>query len=142
MVKHIKSRLDLDSLNLEDLSNSELKKIADYELRKFLIRGRTYIKCPIKNKVFSIRDMEVAHFIDRNCMLTRYDLNNCHLVSKQSNTWDAQVEKEGYKSKHHYDYEKYLGCDLVNELREKAKNIKIFYKEDYIKLINKFRMNE
>ena len=86
--------------------------------------------------------MQVAHYIDRGIMNTRYDLTNCHLVSKQSNEWDAQVPKEGYKSLHHYDYEQYLGEQIIKDLRERSKEIKIFYKEDYIKIINKFRNNE
>ena len=76
-------------------------------------------------------------------MNTRYDLTNCHLVSKQSNEWDAQVPKEGYKSLHHYDYEQFLieeyGYEVLDFLREKSKEVKIFYKEDYIEVINKFR---
>ena len=86
--------------------------------------------------------MQVAHYIDRGIMNTRYDLCNCHLVSKQSNKWDAQVQKEGYKSLHHYDYEQYLGEQIVKDLRERGKEIKIFYKDDYIEIINKFRNNE
>ena len=83
--------------------------------------------------------MQVAHFIDRGVMSTRYDLTNCHLVSKQSNECDAQIPKEGYKSLHHYDYEQYLGEQIVNDLRERSKETKIFYKENYIEIINKFR---
>jgi hypothetical protein len=41
-----------------------------------------------------------------------------------------------------YDYEQYLGEQLVKDLRERSKEVKIFYKEDYIEVINKFRNNE
>lgn len=138
-------KLDYNTEDLEVLSNSELKKVADYSLRQYLLRregSNNYIHCPLKNKFYPIEVMEVAHFIDRGIMNTRYDLCNCHLISKASNSFDAQVQKEGYKSLHHYDYEQYLGEQIVKDLRERSKELKIFYKEDYIKVINKFRNNE
>lgn len=76
-------------------------------------------------------------------MSTRYDLDNCHLISSQSNTWDAQVPKEGYKSLHHYEYEIWLrqkiGEKKFEELLCKSKKLVIFTKKDYIKVIKKFR---
>ena len=39
-------------------------------------------------------------------------------------------------------YEQYLGEQLVKDLCERGKEIKIFYKDDYIEIINKFRNNE
>ena len=138
-------KLDFNTENLESLSNSDLKKIADYELRHYLLRREgsfKYLHCPLKNKSYPVENMQVAHYIDRGIMSTRYDLCNCHLISKQSNEWDAQVPKEGYKSLHHYDYEQYLGKQLVKDLQERSKELKIFYKEDYIEIINKFRNNE
>ena len=138
-------KLDFKTEDLEDLSNSDLKKVADYWLRQYLLRREgnlKYLHCPLKNKSYPIENMQVAHYIDRGIMNTRYDLTNCHLVSKQSNEWDAQVQKEGYKSLHHYDYEQYLGEQIVKDLRERGKEIKIFYKDDYIEIINKFRNNE
>ena len=145
MIRKKYKKLDYNTEDLENLSNSDLKKIADYSLRQYLLRregNNNYIHCPIKNKFYPSDVMQVAHFIDRGIMSTRYDLCNCHLVSKQSNEWDAQVPKDGYKSLHHYDYEQYLGERIVLDLRERSKEIKIFYKEDYIKVINKFRNNE
>ena len=138
-------KLDFNTEDLESLSNSDLKKIADYELRQHLLRREgdvNYIFCPLKNKNYPKENMQVAHYIDRGIMNTRYDLTNCHLISKQSNEWDAQVPKEGYKSLHHYDYEQYLGEQIIKDLRERSKEIKIFYKKDYINIINKFRNNE
>jgi hypothetical protein len=141
-LKYKNKKLDYNTGDLESLSNSELKKVADYWLRQYLLRREgnvNYLFCPLKNKNYPIENMQVAHYIDRGVMNTRYDLNNCHLVSKQSNEWDAQVPKEGYKSLHHYEYEQYLGEQLVADLKERGKKIKIFYKEDYIEIINKFR---
>lgn len=141
-MKYKNKKLDYNTGDLESLSNSELKKVADYWLRQYLLRREgnvNYLFCPLKNKNYPIENMQVAHYIDRGVMNTRYDLNNCHLVSKQSNEWDAQVPKEGYKSLHHYEYEQYLGEQLVADLKERGKKIKIFYKEDYIEIINKFR---
>ena len=136
---------DFNTTEYDKLSISQLKRQADYWLRQYLLRregNNNYIHCPLKNKSYLIEVMEVAHFIDRAYMSTRYDLCNCHLVSKASNSFDAQVKKEGYKSLHHYDYERYLGEQIVKDLRERSKEIKIFQRQDYIEIIEKFRGNE
>lgn len=140
-------KLDFNTKDLENLSNSDLKKIADYELRQYLLRTvKNPQFCPIKKRMIDTYNMQVAHFIDRQCMALRYDLRNCHLISKFSNEFDAQVQVDGYKSKHHKEYEEFLveeyGSEVLDFLREKSKEVKIFYKEDYIEVINKFRNNE
>ena len=141
-------KLDFNIQDLENLSNSDLKKIADYELRQYLLRNHPhqYYTCPLKNKKYPIDQMHACHYIDRQCMALRYDLRNVHLISAVSNTYDAQVQVEGYKSKHHKEYEEFLieeyGSEVLDFLREKSKEVKIFYKDDYIKVINKFRNNE
>ena len=140
-------KLDFNTEDLENLSNSDLKKVADYELRQYLLRTvKNPQFCPIKKRMVDTYNMQVAHFIDRQCMALRYDLRNCHLISKFSNEFDAQVQVDGYKSKHHKEYEEFLveeyGSEVLDFLREKSKEIKIFYKEDYIEVINKFRNNE
>ena len=141
-------KLDFNTKDLESLSNSDLKKVADYELRQFLLRkaGNNYIFCPIKKKNFPQENMHCCHFYDRGIMSLRYDLKNVHLISAVSNTFDAQVQVEGYKSKHHYEYELYLrsiyGDEVMKYLLDKSKEVVIFYKTDYIKIINEFRNNE
>jgi uncharacterized protein with ATP-grasp and redox domains len=141
-------KLDFNTEDLESLSNSDLKKIADYELRRLLLSRQesTYYFCPLKKREYSADNMHCCHFYDRGIMSLRYDLRNVHLISAVSNTFDAQVQVEGYKSKHHKEYEEYLveeyGSDVLDFLREKSKKIKVFYKEDYIQIINKFRNNE
>ena len=140
-------KLDFNTQDLEDLSNSDLKKVADYELRQYLLRTvKNPQFCPIKKRMVDTYNMQVAHFIDRQCIALRYDLRNCHLISKFSNEFDAQVQVDGYKSKHHKEYEEFLveeyGSEVLDFLREKSKEVKIFYKEDYIEVINKFRNNE
>lgn len=138
-------KLDFNTKELESLSNSDLKKIADYELRQYLLRNHPhqYYTCPIKNKKYPIEQMHCCHFYDRGIMSLRYDLKNVHLISAVSNTFDAQVQVEGYKSKHHKEYEEFLvekyGSDVLVFLAEKSKELKVFYKEDYIEIINKFR---
>ena len=141
-------KLDFNTQDLESISNSDLKKIADYELRQYLLRNHPhqYYTCPLKNKKYPVDQMHACHYIDRQCMALRYDLRNVHLISAVSNTYDAQVQVEGYKSKHHKEYEEFLieeyGSEVLDFLREKSKEVKIFYKEDYIEVINKFRNNE
>ena len=141
--KKKKQSLDFNTEDLEKLSLSDLKRTADYWLRQYLLKTTEKINnklyCPIKKKWYSEDNMQVAHFIDRVVMNTRYDLDNCHLISEQSNVWDAQIPKEGYKSLHNYDYEMWLGEEKVKILLEKSKIIRKFAKEDYIEIINKFR---
>lgn len=134
-------KIDYNDTDLSQYSISDLKKIADYSLRQYLLSQQDgyYYFCPLKNRSYSADKMHVAHYIDRQCNNTRYDLDNCHLISAQSNMWDAQIPCEGYKSKHHFDYENWLGQEKVEELIEKSKVIRIFAKEDYIELIEKFR---
>ena len=136
-------KLDFNTEDLESLSNSDLKKIADYWLRHYLLKDMTYHWCPIKKTTLHKEKMHVCHFIDRAVMSLRYDLRNVHLISAISNTFDAQVQVEGYKSKHHYEYELYLrsiyGDEVMKYLLDKSKEVVIFYKTDYIKIINEFR---
>lgn len=132
--------IDFNTEDFSKLSISELKRVADYWLRQYLIKDcGKYVFCPLKKRNFSINEMEVAHFIDRAKMSTRYDLDNCNLVSKQSNTWDAQIPKEGFKSLHHYDYEQFLGEKKVKELKEKSQQLILLQKQDYINIINNFK---
>lgn len=141
-------KLDYNTEDLESLSNSDLKKVGDYWLRQYLLSSKDINPqyCPIKKKHYDISKMQVAHYEDRANLWTRYSLINCHLVSSQSNMWDAQVQVEGYKSLHHKEYSEWLvkeyGVDVLNILRKKAENKEIFKKEDYIEVINKFRNNE
>lgn len=140
-------KLDFNTQDLESLSNSDLKKIADYELRQYLLRKSVgfgeRIWCPIKEQSFHKDQMHCCHFYDRGIMSLRYNLKNVHLISAVSNTFDAQVQFEGYKSKHHKEYEEFLveeyGSDVLDFLAKKSKELKVFYKEDYIEIINKFR---
>lgn len=145
-LKHFK-KIDYDASVLDSFKVSELKKIADYWLRKFLLknskRQNNKIFCPIKNQWFAENKIHVAHFFDRGTMCTRYDLDNCHLISEQSNMWDAQVPFVGYKSKHHFEYEVYLreklGEERFEDLLDRSKQICILKKEDYLEIIKKFK---
>lgn len=138
-------RLDYDTEDLENLTNGDLKKVADYALRKYLLSKQesTYYYCPIKGRSYSSDNMHVAHFIDRGIMRLRYDLRNVHLISAESNSWDAGTKKEGYKSQHHYDYEIWLREELgekeFEKMLEESKELIIFAREDYIKVIKQFR---
>ena len=136
-------KLDYNTKDLESLSNSELKKLGDYWLRDFLLKGETYLRCPIKKRNYHRDNMHVAHFIDRGVLNTRFDLVNCHLVSAVSNTFDAQVQVEGYKSLHHKEYELYLieeyGQEEFENLKKRGKELKMFTQKDYIEIIKKFR---
>lgn len=139
-------KLDYNTDDLESLNNSDLKKVADYWLRQYLLsqnQESTYYFCPLSGKNYSADNMHTSHFYDRGIMNTRYDLINCHLISANSNTFDAQIQIEGYKSKHHKEYQEFLivnyGQEEFDKLTDRSKELKVFYKEDYIEIIKKFR---
>lgn len=144
-MKKSSKKLDYNEEDLESLSNSDLKKLSDYWLRQYLLsmQESTYYFCPLKKKSYSADNMHVAHFIDRGIINTRFCLINCHLVSAVSNTYDAQVQTEGYKSLHHKDYESFLineyGEETVEDLKRRGKDLKMFTQKDYIEIIKKFR---
>lgn len=135
--------IDFHTLELDTLTNNQLKRIADYWLRQYLLRvtptkwGKYF--CPLVKKYYRGSQMQAAHFIDRSILSTRYDLENVHLVSKQSNMYDAQVVVDGYKSKHHKDYEEFLGKDVTARLLHKSKELKALDKDFYIQTINNFK---
>lgn len=137
-------RIDFNTEDFDELKISELKRIADYWLRQSLLyiskrNGLNYVLCPLKNKYYPEDRMQASHFIDRSCMELRYDLDNVHLISSNSNMWDAKVPVEGYKSKHHKEYEEYLGEEKVENLLHRSKKITIFARQDYIDVIKRFR---
>jgi hypothetical protein len=132
---------------LQSFKIIDLRKIADYEMRKYLLRkakrnGRNQIYCPLKKKWFHENSMEASHFIDRAKYQLRYDLDNVHLISSVSNSWDSKVVVEGYKSLHHKEYSEFLGEEIVNKLEEKSKEkFAPMQKKDYIAIIKNFREN-
>lgn len=77
--------------------------------------------CPLKRNWYIKDQMQVAHYIDRNRICTTYEEDNLLLVSKASNIWDAQIPHKGFKSKHHYDFARYLGPKKVEELEKRSR---------------------
>lgn len=147
-MKYKSKNFDFNTKEYDKLSISQLKRQADYWLRQYLLSNQesTYYFCPLKSKSYSADNMHCCHFIDRSVIGLRYDLKNVHLISAVSNTYEAQIQVEGYKSKHHKEYEEWFieeyGADAVKDLRERSKIMKIFQREDYIEVIEKFRGNE
>lgn len=137
-------KIDFNTEDYDSLKISELKRMADFWLRQYLLKMAKrkgvsgYIFCPIKNSWYPEYKMQVAHYIDRACMNLRYDLKNVKLISEQSNSWDSQIPKEGYKSKHHKEY------SLILKKKDKQylldnNIIRIFARQDYIDAIEKFK---
>lgn len=83
--------------------------------------------------------MHVSHFIDRNIYHLRYDLRNCHLISKDSNVNDSSIMADGFKSKHHKDYEEFLGPELVKQLKKESKELRMLGDDFYLGIINKLK---
>lgn len=143
--------IDFNTRDYENLKIGQLKRMADYWQRQYLLRKADRgpyrkILCPIKNKYYREESMHASHFIDRIVQCTRYHVDNVHLISEESNVWDAKVVEEGYKSKHHKEFEYFLinkiGQKKFEDLLEMSKEICIFDKEDYIEIIEKFRESE
>jgi len=142
------NRLDYNTDDLDSLKISEIKRIAEYWFRQHILSKaeRGYgnkIKCPLTGVWCKESDIQVAHFRDRNHLDTAFDLDNCNLISKNSNVWDAKVPHEGYKSLHHYQYEMWLRTFLSEEKMEKlldtTRNFTIFAREQYKKVIDEYR---
>ncbi len=137
-------KIDFNTEDYDNLKISELKRMCDYWLRQYLLKKAKrkgmsgYIYCPIKNTWYPEHKMQVAHYIDRACMNLRYDLKNVKLISEQSNMWDAQIPKEGYKSKHHFEYEQILKKKDKIYLQEQN-IVRIFARRDFIETIEKFK---
>lgn len=142
-MRRYSKKVDFNANDFDKLKISELKRMADYWLRQYLLskankRGNK-IFCPLKKRWYSEDKIHVAHFIDRNKNNTRYSLVNCNLLSAQSNMWDSKIMIDGYKSLHHKEYAEWLGEEKVKFLLEESKKICIFARRDYVELIEKFR---
>lgn len=142
------SKIDFEMEDLKSLKKSQLKRVADYWQRQFLLKnavknGLGQVYCPIKERFFNPDDIQASHYIDRSKMCTRYDKDNVWLISSKSNMWDSKEKCEGYKSKHHKDFEIMLknkiGQKNLQNLVDKSKNYCIFAKEDYIDIIQTFK---
>ncbi len=137
-------KINFKNPNLNKLSTNQLKQVADYWQRQFLLNEATRddfnrIKCPITNKYYSADKLHVCHIVDRAKMNTRYDQDNVFLGSSYSNTFEAQEMIDGYTSLHHKRIEDHFGKDYVNKLYDKAEEIKLMDREDYIDIIKKYK---
>lgn len=143
----LKKNRDYNTTDYGPLKISDLKTMADYWLRKYLLskanRQGNKIFCPIKNRYYPEDKIQVAHFYDRNINCLRYSLDNCNLISAQSNMWDAQIPDREFKSKHHKEYYQYLarekGDKFLANLLQESQSICIFTRSDYVNIIEKFR---
>lgn len=142
------ARLDYNTTDLDNLKISQLKRIAEYWYRQHLLsiverNGKNEIWCPLKKQWLPETEMQVAHFRDRNHLDTAFDLDNTFLISKNSNVWDSKIPYEGYRSKHHYEYEMWLRTFHSEEKMEKLlcnrRDLSIFARDLYKKVINEYR---
>lgn len=132
-------------VELDKMKTNQLRAEADKRLRDFLLKttpnknGR--YMCPIKRRRFPAHKMNVAHYIDRRIYHLRHDLRNCHLISEESNVWDAKVLVKGYKSLHHKEYEEFLGKEMVEQLKKEAEKIRVVERQEYLDIIKKYTIN-
>ena len=141
-------KLDYYTEDLDKLKISEIKKIAEYFYRQYILKitesnSKGEYFCPLLEIWLPENKMQVSHFIDRNNIELAFDLNNTWLISEKSNVWDAKIPMEGYKSKHHYEYEMWLrkkiGNKKVNKMLSIKRNFSIFVRDIYKKVINEYR---
>ena len=139
----LKKNRDFTTTDYNKLKISDLKSMADYWFRQYLIEKSTKqgnkIWCKITERYQSLENTHVCHYIDRATMCTRWDEDNCIIGSSQSNLFESKIPHETSRSLHHYKLEQILGEKKVKELLVKSKNICILHRRDYIELIEKFR---
>ena len=134
----IKARNDFGTLSelCEPLKSSKLKKMIDFLQRQVYLAeqfsGGAYT-CPLTNeRLRSHEEVDVCHYIDRGHMSTRWDDDNCVLCSRRSNRVDANLYSETSRSKHHEDFEKFLGENTVNDLKRRREEIIPLSRTDYV----------
>lgn len=134
-------KLQITKSIVKDLKRELNTQIRAYFLSHAVKNEDGLYYCPLKRKFFQEQDMQVAHFIDRNKSATVYYKDNLLLCSKQSNVWDAKVPIEGYKSKHHKDYEEYIGQCKADYLRKLSENRVSYNRQDLTDLIKMYKNN-
>lgn len=117
--------------------NSKLRKKLFTLIRKYFLDkaerdrlGRIF--CPLKKKWYTEDNMQVCHFIDRFNTRLRYEEDNLLLASKESNYYDSRIQVKGYKSKHHMDYELYIGEEAADKLRRESQLPQLELTEDIL----------
>lgn len=120
----------------EPYKTSKVKQMIDKLQREVYLKeqfsGRLYI-CPISGeRLRSHQDVDVCHFIDRSHMTLRWSDRNCLLCSRRSNRVDSNIPHPTSRSKHHYDYEQYLGLDEVNWLKDQGREVIPWSRTDYV----------
>lgn len=139
----LKKNRDFNTTDYDKLKISDLKSMADYWFRQYLIeksdKQGTNIWCNITNRYLPEDKVHVCHYIDRATYCTRYDEDNCIIGSANSNLFESKIPHETSRSLHHYKLEQILGEKKVKELLVKSKEICIFARRDYVELIEKFR---
>lgn len=139
----LKKNKDFNTTDYSKLKISDLKSMADYWFRHYLIsstekRGSN-IWCAITEGFLPEDKLHVCHYIDRSTYCTRYDTDNCIIGSANSNLYESKIPHENSRSLHHYKLEQILGKKKVKKLIDKSKEICILQRRDYVELIEKFR---
>ena len=126
----------------EGYKTSKIKKMLDSLQRQVYLAeqfsGSDYI-CPLTGDRFRSHDsVDVCHYIDRGNMSTRWDDENCVLCSRFSNRVDSNVPSTTSRSKHHEDFERYLGEDTVERLKIDSKNVVNLCRTDYVVILQSY----
>ena len=140
-----KRRINFDDPVLDHYTSNQLRKIADYSMRKHLL-SRWDGRCFLTGREIGEQDVHVAHYRDRAYMPLRYSVDNLKLINRWSNTFDSRVYDKalyGPLSKHHFEYRGGLinlhGLEYVEWLEGDHERI-LFTKEKLIKVIEDARI--
>lgn len=132
-------KINFEDKCLNKYGGNQLRKIADYRVRKYLLSRSS--RCFLTGKDYHPSELHVSHYIDRNRVCHRWDLNNVHLINKWSNLFDAKVFNKalyGRLSKHHFEYRNKLietyGIQIVVELEHPCQR-QVWSKNKLIKII-------
>lgn len=139
----LKKNRDFNTTDYDKLKISDLKSMADYWFRQYLIekadKKGNKIWCPITERYQPLENIHVCHYIDRATMCTRWEEDNCIIGSSQSNLFESKIPHETSRSLHHHKLEQILGKEKIEKLLVMSKNICIFARRDLVELIEKFR---
>lgn len=145
MLRKKKTSIDFEDNDLSGYSSNQLKKIADYTLRKHLL-SKWDGRCFISRKRLKTKNAEVAHYIPRQYIKYRYSFVNCHLTSKYSNSYENSIynkEIYGKLSKHEWEYRKRLvsvyGEEVVKEMENTCRKAVVYNKDYYKEIIQNLR---
>lgn len=92
------------------------------------------VACFICNSTHWYKEVDCAHFIDRDQMSTRYSEVNCHAVCVDCNRFDPDHQDNYWKK-----LTLKLGLEAGNSLLESKRNLTKFMRHELIEIADKYK---